>query len=91
MLEHISKMINKGFVFTQDSYHNVIFQDLNRTTRQKIESSEHITTVDQSVSGRHMSGIEAHGQGPQASFGGSLKSFAVVQKTLVEVKADICL
>lgn len=78
-------------MFTQDSYHNVIFQDLNRTAGQKIESREHVAAVDQSVSGRYVSAIEAHGQGPQASFGGSLKSFAGVQKTPVEMKADICL
>lgn len=38
-----------------------------------------------------MSGSEAHCQGPQAAFGGSLESFAVVKKIPVEVKADVCL
>lgn len=65
-------------IFTQDSYHNVLFQYLNGTTGQEVESRENISTVNQSVSGRCMSGLEAHGQGPQASFCGSLESFAVV-------------
>lgn len=38
-----------------------------------------------------MSGSEAHRQGPQAAFGGSLESFAVVKEIPVEVKADVCL
>lgn len=79
----------QGIVFTQDGYHNVIFQDLNRAAGQKVESGEHIATVDQSVSRRSMSGFEVHGQGPQAAFGCSLERFAVVKKIPVEVKADI--
>lgn len=78
-------------VFTQDGYHNVIFQDLNRATGEKVESGEHIAAVDQRVSWRRVSGFEVHGQGPQAPFGGSLECFAVFKETLVEVKADICL
>lgn len=38
-----------------------------------------------------MGGFEAHGQGPQAAFGGSLERFAAVEKVPVEVEADICL
>lgn len=78
-------------VFTQDGYHNVISQDLDGAAGQKVERSEHITAVDQRVSGRGMGGFEAHGQGPQAAFGGSLERFAVLKEILVEVKADICL
>lgn len=47
--------------------------------------------MDQSVSRRSVSGSEAHRQGPQAAFGGSLESFAVVKEIPVEVKADVCL
>lgn len=47
--------------------------------------------MDQSVSGRSVSGSEAHCQGPEAALGGSLESFAVVKKIPVEVKADVCL
>lgn len=79
----------QGIVFTQDCYHNVISEDLNRAAGQKVESGEYIATVDQSVSRRGMSGFEVHGQGPQAAFGGSLERFAVVKKIPVEVKADI--
>lgn len=78
-------------IFTQDGYNNVVFQDLNGATGQKVESSEHIAAVDQGVSRRGMSGFEAHGQGPQAALGGSLERFAVVKKIPVEVKADVCL
>lgn len=76
-------------VFTKNGHHNVIFQDLNRTAGEKVECGEDITTVDQSVSRRGVRGFEAHGQGPEAAFCGSLKCIAVVQKTSVEVKADI--
>ena len=78
-------------VFTKDSDHNVIFQDLNRAAVQKVDGSEDIAAVDQSVSRGCMSCVEAHGQGSQAPFGGSLESLAVVQKISVEVKANICL
>lgn len=77
--------------FTQDGHHDVILQDLNRAAAQEVESGEDIAAVDQSVPGRSVSGSEAHCQGPEAAFGGSLESFAVVKKIPVEVKADVCL
>lgn len=77
--------------FTQDGHHNVILQDLNRAAAQEVQSGEHVAAVDQSVSRRSVSGSEAHCQGPEAAFGGSLESFAVVKKIPVEVKADVCL
>lgn len=87
--EYILVLHQHGSVFTQDGYHYVIFQDLNRAAGQKVESSEHVAAVNQSVSGGSVCGFEVHGQGPQAAFGGSLEGFAVLQQVPVEVKADI--
>lgn len=83
------RLDQQRLVFTQDGYHNVVLQDLNGATGQEVQSGEHVPAVDQSVSRRGVSGSEAHGQRPQAAFGGPLESFAGVQKISVEVKADI--
>lgn len=76
---------------TQDGHHDVIFEDLNGATGDKVEHGQHVSAVDQSVSGGCVGGLEPHGQGPQAAFSGSSKGLAAVEQVLVEVKADICL
>ena len=85
------KLNQQGIVFTQDGNHDVVFQDLDGAAGHEVERGEHIATVNQRVSRRGVSGFEAHGEGPQAAFGGSFERFAVLKKTIVEVKADICL
>lgn len=47
--------------------------------------------MDQSVSRGRVGGLESHGQGTQAAFGGSAKGLAAVEQVLVEVEADVCL
>lgn len=76
---------------TQDGHHDVIFEDLDGAAGDEVEHGQHVSAVDQSVSGRRVGGLEAHGQGPQAAFSGSSKGLAAVEQVLVEVKADICL
>lgn len=76
---------------TQDGHHDVVFEDLNGATGDKVEHGEHVSAVDESVSRGCVGGLEPHGQGPQASFSGPLKGLTAVQQVLVEVKADVCL
>lgn len=38
-----------------------------------------------------MGGLEPHGQGPEATLGGSAKRLTALEEVLVEVEADICL
>lgn len=76
---------------TQDGHHDVVFEDLNGATGDKVEHGQHVSAVDESVSGGCVGGLEPHGQGPQAAFSGSSKGLAAVEQVLVEVKADICL
>lgn len=76
---------------TQDGHHDVVFEDLNGATGDEVEHGEHVSAVDESVSGGCVGRLEPHGQGPQASFSGPLKGLTAVEQVLVEVKADICL
>ncbi len=74
---------------TQNGHDDVIFEDLNGAARDKVERSEHVSTVDQRVSWGRVGGLEPHGQGAQAALGGSTKRLAALQEVLVEVEADI--
>lgn len=47
--------------------------------------------MDQSVTRRSMGSLELHGQGPEAAFGGALKSLTVLQQSPVQMEADVCL
>lgn len=76
---------------TQDGYHDVVFEDFNGAARDKVERSEHVSTVDEGVSRGRVGGLEPHGKGPEASLGGSTKCLTALQEVLVEVEADICL
>lgn len=83
--------MSKGGGLTQDGHHHVIFEDLNRATGDKVEHGEHVSAVDQSVSGGCVGRLEPHGQGPQAAFSGPSEGLTALEQVLVEVEADICL
>lgn len=76
---------------TQNSHHNVIPENFNWPTRDEIECSQYISIVNQCVPWWGMGSLELHGQGPQASFGGTAEGFAVLKQGAVEVQAYICL
>lgn len=76
---------------TQDGYYNVFFEAFNGASGDKVESSDHISTVHKGVSGRCMGGLEPHGQSTQAALRGSMERLAALEEGLVQVEADICL
>lgn len=70
---------------TQDGHHHVPPQNLDGSARDEVEGCEHITCVDQCVARWSVGGLEFHGQGSQAAFGGAFKSFAVLEECAVQV------
>lgn len=46
---------------TQDGDNHVFFEDFNRAARDKVERREHVSAVDQGVSGGRVGGLEPHG------------------------------
>lgn len=76
---------------TQNRYHDVILQDLDRPTGQEVEHGEDIPPVDQRVPWWGMGVLEPHGQGSQTALSGPLEGLAVLQQALVEMQADISL
>lgn len=74
---------------TEDGHHNVIFEDFNGATRDKVECGEHVPAVHQGVSRGRVGSLEPHGQGAEAALSGSAERLTALQEALVEVEADV--
>lgn len=64
---------------------------LNGSTGDEVEGFEHIAVVIEGVSWWGMGGFEAHGESSETRFTCPTKHFAVLQKTAVEMQANISL